>query len=207
MARRPEQAALRLGESGFESGIGMQASGKFADERLHVGMPVVAKAEGVHFGNGAIGGPVLDGDAVGSDEEAGAVVSKEAMDKNSWRRSFTEELEKLRELRGRRNGETADGNVHKTQTEGFRALAFVIAAVRGVEAEIDDGVYAERFEPRQGRKIRLRTAKELIGDFCGVGNTRKRDFFGERRSGTGNGGRLREGTERKRNERERSEKK
>jgi len=52
----------------------------------------------------------------------------------------------------------------------------------------------------------LRAAKKLIGDFCGIGNAGKRDSFGESRRGSRGGGRLREGTERSRNERERGEK-
>jgi len=53
----------------------------------------------------------------------------------------------------------------------------------------------------------LRAAKKMSGDFCGVGNARKRNSFGESRRGRHNGGRLRKGTERSRNARERGEKK
>ena len=78
---------------------------------------MIVEAEGVHFAEGLAGGPVLDGDAVGGDEDAGAVVTELAMNEYSWRRRFAEEREELRELRGRRNGETADGDVHKMQTK------------------------------------------------------------------------------------------
>src|SRR5208337_1730929 len=72
---------LRRRESGFEHGIGLQASGEFADESDHRGMPVAVEAKGVHFREGLLGGPVLEGDAIGGDEDAGAVLAKLAMDR------------------------------------------------------------------------------------------------------------------------------
>ena len=108
----------------------MQASGKLADESGHVGVPVAVEAESAHFGEGELGRPVLEGDAIGGDEHAGAVFTKFAVDKNLLRRVFAEEREELRELSGRRNGETANGNVHKTQTERFREATLVFASLR-----------------------------------------------------------------------------
>ncbi len=140
---------LGHGESGFEGGIGLQASGECADESDHGGMPKATEAKGVHFREGLLGGPVLKGDAVGSDEDAGAVFAEFAMDKDFLRRGFAEEREEPGELCGRRIGKTADGDVHKTQTERFRAKALVLASVWSFEAEVDDGGDAESLELRK----------------------------------------------------------
>jgi len=130
LAGRASDGRLRRRESGFERGIGLQASGEFADESDHGGMPVAVEAKGAHFRKGLLGGPVLKGDAIGGDEDAGAGFAIFAMDKDFLRRGFAEEREELRELCGRRSGEATDGDVHKTQTERFRAVAFVFAGVR-----------------------------------------------------------------------------
>jgi len=118
---------LRHGESGFERGIGLQSSGKLADEGGHAGMPGVVKAEGVHFGEGLLGGPVLEGDAIGGDEDAGAIFSIFAMNEYFLWRGFADKPEELRKLLGRRIGETADGDTYKTQAEGFRDVALLFA--------------------------------------------------------------------------------
>jgi len=89
---------LGRGESGFEGGIGLQASRESADESDHGGMPKATEAKGVHLREGLLGGPVLKGDAIGSDEDAGAVFAEFAMDKDFLRRGFAEEREELREL-------------------------------------------------------------------------------------------------------------
>ncbi len=130
LAGRASDRQLWRRENGFEHGIGLQASGEFADESDHGGMPVAVEAKGAHFRKGLLGAPVLKGDAIGGDEYAGAGFAKFAMDKDFLRRGFAEEREELRELRGRRSGEAADGDVHKTQTERFRAVTFVFAGVR-----------------------------------------------------------------------------
>ena len=140
---------LGRGKSGLERGIGLQASGECADEGDHGGMPKAAEAKGVHFREGLLGGPMLEGDAIGGDEDAGAVFAEFAMDKDFLRRGFAKEREELRELRGRRIGEAADGDVHKAQAEGFRAKALVLASVRRFEAEVDDGGDAECLELRK----------------------------------------------------------
>ena len=140
---------LGRGESGFEGGIGLQASRESADESDHGGMPKATEAKGVHLREGLLGGPVLKGDAIGSDEDAGAVFAEFAMDKDFLRRGFAEEREEFRELCGSRIGEAADGNVHKAQTEGFRAVPFLFAGLRRFAAEVDDGGDAESLELRK----------------------------------------------------------
>jgi len=154
-------------------------------------MPVAVEAESVHFREGLPGGPVLKGDAIGGDEDAGAVFAKFAMDEDFLRRSFAEEREELRELCGSRIGEAADGDVHETQTEGFRLVTFVFAGLRCFEAEINDGGDAESFELRKRRERGLRAAKKLVGDFCGVVDVVERDFLGKRRQRRRNLRRLR----------------
>jgi len=120
---------LRRGKSGFERGIGLQVSREFADEGDHAGVPESAEAKSVHFREGLLGGPVLEGDAVRGDEDAGAVFSKFAMDEYFLWRSFADEPKELRQLLGRRIGKTADGDTYKTQAEGFREVALVFASL------------------------------------------------------------------------------
>src|SRR5208337_510249 len=129
LAGRASDGRLRRRESGFERGIGLQAGRERADESDHGGMPKAAEAKGVHFRERLLGGPVLKGDAIGGDENAGAVFAKFAMDKDFLRRGFAEQREETGELCGSRIGEAADGDVHKTQTEGFRAVTLVFAGL------------------------------------------------------------------------------
>jgi len=187
---------LRRGESGFEHGIGLQASGKLSHKAGHVGMPMIMEAKGVHFSEGLVGGPVLDGDAIGGDEDAGAVFAEFAVNEYCLRSRFAEEGEELRKLRGRGSGETVDGNVYKTQAKGFREMALVFEGARRFTAKVNDGGDAESLELRQRGKGGLRSAKELIGDFSRVVNATKRDSFGAGRRRRSICGRLREGTER-----------
>jgi len=143
-------------------------------------MPIAAEAKSVHFREGLLGGPVLKGDAISGDEDAGAVFAEFAMDEDFLRRGFAQEREKLRELCRSRIGKAADGDVHKTQAEGFGAKTLVFAGLRRFVAEVDDGGDAESFELRERGKRGLRAAKKLIGDFSGVVNALERDFLGER---------------------------
>ncbi len=167
---------------------------------------MIVEAKRVHFAEGLFGGPVLESDAIGGDKDAGAVFAKFAVNEYCLRSLFAEEEEELRELRGRRSGETVDGNLHETQTHRFRETALVFAGARRFAAEVNDGRNAESLELRQRRNVGLRSAEELIGDFSRVVNALKRDSFGAGRRRRSICGRLREGTERSRDERKRGEK-
>lgn len=155
-------------------------------------MPKATEAKGVHFREGLLGGPVLKGDAISGDEDAGAVFAKFAMDKDFLRRGFAEEREELRELCGRRIGDTADGDVHKMQAEGFCAKALAFAGLRRFGADVDDGGDAESLELRKRGKRGLGAAKKLIGDLSGIVNAIEGDFLGERRQRKHRLGRSRE---------------
>lgn len=170
-----------LGESGFQDGVGLEAIGQGAHEGEHGVVPRLIEAKGAHFRDGLVGGPVLEGDAVGSDENPGAIFAKFAMNENLLRRSGADEGEELRELRGGGIGETTNGNRDKMNAEGFGTRTFLSASVRRFAAQINDGGDAEFFELVESGKTRLRAAKELIGNFSSVVNTGKRHFFCERR--------------------------
>jgi hypothetical protein len=126
---------------------------------------------------------VIEGDAVGSDEDTCAVFAKFAVDKNFLRRNFAKESEKFSELSGTGSGEAADGKENEVNAEGFCLEALLIARVGKFTAQIDDGGDAEFFEFGKTGKMRLRAAKKMIGNFSGVGNARERDFLGGGRRG------------------------
>ena len=118
------------GQSGLEHGVRLQAIGQGTNERSHGRVPEMFETESKHLGPGLIGGPVIEGNAVGGDEYAGAVLAKFAMDKNFLRRGFAEQSEELGELRGSGIRKAANRNGNKMNAEKFGASAFLVARVR-----------------------------------------------------------------------------
>lgn len=88
-----------VGEGRFEDGIGLQTVRECANKSEHGVVPGVMKTKSAHFGYGLVGGPVVKGDAVGGNENAGAVFAVFAVNENGLRRGFAEKSEKLNELR------------------------------------------------------------------------------------------------------------
>lgn len=128
-------------------------------------MPGVVEAEGIHFAEGLLRGPMIEGDAIGGDENASAIMAEAAMDENGFARRLPQQGKKLRDLRGRGIGEATNGDGHKTHAEGFGACAFLFARARRFAAQINDRSDPEFFEFGEIGKIWLRAAKKLIGNF------------------------------------------
>ena len=76
----------------------MKTGGKIADEGFHRRMPETVEAEEIHFIHGLLGGPALEGHAVGGDKNAGAIVAEAAMNENPFLRMVTKDLEELGDL-------------------------------------------------------------------------------------------------------------
>ena len=87
-------------ESGFENGVRLQAIRKAAHKASHRGMPQAIEAEGEHFVESLVGGPVFKGNAIGCDEHTGTILAKFAMDKNCLRGSGAKERNEFGELLG-----------------------------------------------------------------------------------------------------------
>jgi hypothetical protein len=180
-----------VGEGGLQEGIGVQIVRERADKRLHGRMPGTVEAESEHFGDGLIGRPMIEGDAICRDEDTGAVLAKFTMNKNFLRRRTAEEGEKFRELSGSRIGETANGKRNEVNAERFRLDTLAIAEARKFGAQINDGGDAKFCEFGKIGKMRLGAAKKRIGDLAGVGNSGYGDFLSGERSGRREGrGRL-----------------
>ena len=118
-----------MAERGLQDWIGVQAIGKSEDEREHGRVPEPIKSEGMHFRHGLIGRPVIEGDAVGGDKNSGAILAKFAVNKNLFQGSLSEHEKKFGELSGGGNGEAANRNGDKVNSERFRLEAFLLAGV------------------------------------------------------------------------------
>ena len=119
---------------------------------------------------------MIEGDAVGGDEYAGAIFTEFAVNENCMRRGFAEQFEEFGELRGSGRGKSAHGNRDKMNAERFRFQPFAIARLPRFSAQIHDSVDAEFLQFGEIGKMRLSAAKKVIGDFSSVGNAWDRDF-------------------------------
>lgn len=188
-----------MAKGGFQNGIGAESVRKVAYKGDHGTVPVRMEAEREHFRYGLIGRPALEGNAVGGDEDAGAILAKFAVNEDFLGRRFTKESEELGELNGGRRGETADRNRNEVNAERIGARTFQISSVGSFTAQVDDGGDAEFFEFGEIGKVRLRAAKKRIRNFSGVRNSANGDFCDERGRGSrgrrGDSGRLPEWNE------------
>lgn len=124
----------------------MQAAGQSAYKVDHGRVPVAMEAERAHFGYGLIGRPVIEGDAVGGDEDTRAVLAEFTMNVDFLRRCILEEHKKFGQLSGGGRGESADWNRDEMNAQRIRACAFLIAGVMRFAAQINDRGDAELFE-------------------------------------------------------------
>src|SRR5207253_1282884 len=60
------------------------------DKLLHRGMPEGVEAKKVHFADGLLGGPLVDRDAIGRDQGAGAIIPESA----PWSRPIAKRMAK-----------------------------------------------------------------------------------------------------------------
>jgi hypothetical protein len=186
----------------------VDTGGQGANEIDHGGMEGAIETESQHFGESVIRGPILKGNAVGSDENAGAIAPKFAVNENGLRRRLFEKREKLGELLVGRSGKGANRNVDETHAEGCGFAAFLIDFRLRFSAQIDDSSDAEIFQHGKTRKIGLCTAKKRVGDFSSVVNAGHKDFLTERRSdGRGTSSGLRAQTRKRCEEKKENEEK
>lgn len=131
---------------------------------------------------------MIEGDAVGGDENSGTVLTEFAMNENFLRRSLAEKREEFGELSGGGGRESTDRNGDKVNAERMRLRPFPLTGAGRFTAQIDDGGDAEFLEFSEIGKMRLRATKKRVRNFSSVRNSRKRDFRGEGRRGRGRRG-------------------
>ena len=160
-----------------ESGGGVEAGGKAADEGDHGGMPKAVEAEEIHFFQGLLGGPFFDGHPISGDEDAGAVIAVAAMHENLLSGVIAEIGKELQNLLVGGRGPSADGDVYEAHAQGFRLATLPEDFFAVFAAEIDDGGDAEFFKFGEALGPRLRAAVEMIVNFSAIGNGGDVKFF------------------------------
>ena len=168
-----------VGEGGLKDRVGLQTIRQSANKGDHRRMPGVVEPEGVHFGQSWIGGPVIEGDTIGSDEYAGAVVAEAAVNKDSLLGGLAKERKELRKLRGSGIREAANGNGDEMHAERLGTRALRLASARGSGTQIDDRSDAEFFQLCECVQTGLPTSEKPFGNFSGVGNAANEQFFGK----------------------------
>ncbi len=101
---------------------------------------------------------MIEGDAIRGDEDAGAILSKTAMNENLFVGAAAKDGKKLRDLLVAGSGPAADRKMKEADSQGFGLLTFPSNFVRILAAKIDDGGDAKLFELLQTLPIGLRAA-------------------------------------------------
>lgn len=101
---------------------------------------------------------MIEGDAIRGDEDAGAILSKTAMNENLFVGAAAKDGKKLRDLLVAGRGPAADRKMNEADSQGFGLLTFPSNFVRILAAKIDDGGDAKLFELLQTLPIGLRAA-------------------------------------------------
>ena len=109
-------------------------------------MPHAIEAKGQHFVQSLVRGPMIKSDAIGGDEEAGAIFSKTTMNENPFLGIAAKDGKELRDLLVAGSGPAANGKMDEADSQGFRSLAFPINFVGILAAKIDDGGDAKFLE-------------------------------------------------------------
>ena len=144
-------------------------------------MPKGVKTESAHFGQGLLGRPMVEGQAIGGHKNTGAIFAEFTMNEDSPARRPTEEREELRELSGSWIGEPSHGNRNKFEAERFGASVFRFAGERRFVAQIDDGGDPKSLELAEIGKMRLSATKKLVGNSSSVADTGEGEFLGRSR--------------------------
>ena len=96
-----------------ESGRSREAVRKFFDIALHRGMPKRFEAKFMHFGDGLLGAPLLESDAVGREQHSGAIAAKPAVNEDGVLRMNGEHSKELGHLLVARRRPGITGNEHE----------------------------------------------------------------------------------------------
>jgi len=180
----------RLGAEGREGRRRVQPRGEIVNKRFHRGMPEPVEAEEIHLFHRLFSGPVLKGHAIGSGENAGAIVTEAAVYENLLPRFVAEKREKLNDLFIGWGRPTTDGDVNEAHTQRLGVLAFPCDFFAVLAAQIDNGGDAQQFQLGEAHLFGLCATVEDVGDFPGVGNSREVQFLsvGGLRDRRGGGG-------------------
>ena len=149
------------GQGRFENGVGLQELREAADVTGHGWVPHAIEAEGQHFVQGLVGGPMIEGDAIGGDEDAGAIFPETAVNEDFFAGVAgiaAKDGKELRDLFIAGSGPAADGKMNEADSQGFSLFTFPINLVGILAAKIDDGGDAKFLELLQTFRVRLRAA-------------------------------------------------
>jgi len=150
-----------------------------------------------------LGGPFVDGHAIGGDEHAGAIIAEAAVHENFFFGVIVKEGKELNHLLIRWRGPSIDRNKDETHAQGVGLLAFPGDRVGIFTAKIDNGGDAEFLEFGQALRSGLRAAIKMVIDSAGVGNAGDGKFVSICRMHHGGRKRLRMGLCGKRTRQER----
>jgi len=159
-------------------GIG-KAFWEMQDVAFHGRVPEFEVVKGAHLLNRLSGCPAVEGDAMGGDEHAGAISAEPAMDEDfpSW--LFANKSEEAGDLFVRRWRPAIARQIHETNAEGFRTLAFILNYSMQLGSKVDNCVDAELFEVIEPVVPRLGPAIERIIDLAKIWNSRNRNLLGK----------------------------
>ena len=156
---------------GREGGLEFQTRRKIVDKSFHCRVPSALEAEEIHFFNGQVGGPFLEGHAIRCDKYTSAVAAEEAVDENLLLRIAADYREKLAHLLVGWCGPAVDGDVDEAHTKRFGAFAFPFHFFAVLGTEIDDSDNAQLFQFREALFIGLRSTVEYVSGFSRVMDT------------------------------------
>lgn len=152
-------------------------------------MPKAVEAKKIHLLEGLLGGPFFKSHTIGSNEDAGAVISEAAVHKYLFFAIIVEEGKELNHLLIRGRGPSTDRYMDQTHAQGFGLPAFPDQGPRIFAAKIDHGSDAEFAEFGQALQTRLCAAIKMVINSAGIGNAGEAKFFSV--GGTHRGGRER----------------
>ena len=164
-------------------------------------MPESVEAEEIHFFHSLFRGPLFESHAVGSDENACAIIAEAAMDENLLPRFAAKQRQELNDLFVGRRRPAADGNMHKAHSKGLSAVAFPGDFFLILTAKIDNRGDPQELQFREARFLGLCATVEKVSDSAGVVHTGDLQLLSEARLRDRSRGRgrsvLRENTKRK----------
>ena len=165
--------------------------GELINEGFHGWMPKTVEAKKIHLVQGLLGGPFLEGHAIGGNEDAGAIIAEAAVHENLLFRIVVEKGKELNYVLIRWRGPSTDRNMHETHTQRLSLLLFPSNRPGIFASQIDNGGDAKFLEFGQALQSRLRAAIKMVIDSADIRNTWSAKFFSVCRTHHGGRKRLR----------------
>src|SRR5207249_4778327 len=147
------------------------------DKLLHRGMPEGVEAKKVHFADGLLGGPLVDRDAIGRDQGAGAIIPESAVQENLLLGILAKQGEELRHLLVARRSPPAHRNVHKAHGYSRGFAAFPVRLLRIVAPQVHNRGDAQLFQFGKPCLFWLPAAVKQVVNFSGVVDSRNAQFL------------------------------